>query len=737
MDYLQYGSSDDDGDTPSSSPPTSTKTLVTATATATANETLNNDNNNSSHKTNVIPKIKRVLTHPAPHPSTLATLQLSTISSASTAQNLFNTNSNTTNSSNSNQQQLIMTNPRKSQLMQPIQGPQLFHDNNNPNAIHTNNKSLSKGQISLAIQHNVAFDSTMFDTQRNSFQRHGVAFGPNDDANGGVSMGMGTTDGVVQRTTYGHERKRFNKETNRLETVKVVDDRFQKEGHKDDGDNDSDNNGDEMNNNTTTTNTNSTNPPPTKKRCRGKTKNKKINDVELVQDSDDEINYGIWGPPTQETIQLQNDTLSTLEKMGGVISSLPIEMQTEREYLKERNRQRSILNGTATNDGDDEDGVIASRENQNFDKLVERKMAHLLPPRIIGEEAKPTIEATTKFHLSPQEEFNYKNESWITPPTELKHGVEFGDVDHHTCFVPKKCVARFLGHNKGVHRIRLSPNTGHLLLSGGLDGKCKVWNVITKKVCRTYIGHSAAVRDVQFNHDGTRFISCSFDRFIRLWDTESGKVLNTFTNRRVPYVLKFYPLDDNIFVVGCSDNKIVAYDCTSGEITQEYNHHLAPVNTITFVEDHGMKMITTSDDKKILIWEWDIGVPIKYISDPMMHSIPVVTLHPSLGYFVGQSLDNQIVVYQAKDRFATQKKKKFSGHLVSGYACDIAISPDGQFVCSGDGNGKLFFWDWRRSRILQKYHAHDKGPAIGCVWHPVLPNTVFTCGWDGVIKMWE
>jgi pre-mRNA-processing factor 17 len=271
-------------------------------------------------------------------------------------------------------------------------------------------------------------------------------------------------------------------------------------------------------------------------------------------------------------------------------------------------------------------------------------------------------------------------------------------VDHHKCYVPKKCTARFLGHNKGVHRIRLSPGTGHLLLSGGLDGKCKVWNILTKKVCRTYIGHSAAVRDVQFNNDGTKFLSCSFDRFIRLWDTESGKVLGTYTNRRVPYVIKFYPLDDNTFVVGCSDNKIVAYDSTSGEITQEYNHHLAPVNTITFVEDHGMKMITSSDDKKILVWEWDIGVPIKYISDPTMHSIPVVTLHPTGGYFVGQSLDNQIVVYQGRDRFAVQRKKKFSGHLVSGYACDIAISPDGQFVCSGDGNGKLFFWDWRRTK---------------------------------------
>ena len=78
----------------------------------------------------------------------------------------------------------------------------------------------------------------------------------------------------------------------------------------------------------------------------------------------------------------------------------------------------------------------------------------------------------------------------------------------------------------------------------------------------------------------------------------------------------------------------------TGEITQEYDHHLAPVNTITFVEDNGTKMVTSSDDKKVLVWEWDIGVPIKYISDPTMHSMPVITMHPSERYLVCQSLDN-------------------------------------------------------------------------------------------------
>lgn len=46
---------------------------------------------------------------------------------------------------------------------------------------------------------------------------------------------------------------------------------------------------------------------------------------------------------------------------------------------------------------------------------------------------------------------------------------------------------------------------------------------------RTYSGHKQAVRDACFNNSGSEFLSCAYDRFCKLWDTETGIIMNFFT----------------------------------------------------------------------------------------------------------------------------------------------------------------------------------------------------------------
>ena len=194
-----------------------------------------------------------------------------------------------------------------------------------------------------------------------------------------------------------------------------------------------------------------------------------------------------------------------------------------------------------------------------------------------------------------------------------------------------------------------------------------------------------------------------------------------------------------------------------------------------------------------LVWEYDTPVPIKYISEPDMHSMPAVSTHPSGEFWVGQSLDNKIVTYGATGRMKLMRKRVFKGHTVTGYACVPGFSPNGKFLMSGDGEGKLVFWDFKstkvrpplhvpiagvgclhwtptmyaarssnlcahlsfvrslcppplpprppalakRTKLYRKLHAHSNGPCMQAIWHPIEQSRVATCGWDGLIKYWD
>ncbi|SZF06227.1 unnamed protein product [Blumeria hordei] len=334
---------------------------------------------------------------------------------------------------------------------------------------------------------------------------------------------------------------------------------------------------------------------------------------------------------------------------------------------------------------------------------------------------------------------DYQGRTYMHVPQDLDIDLRseriFGEFKN---YVPKKMIHQWKGHTKPICGLRLFPDSGHLLLSGSADTTVKIWDIYhDRELLRTYKGHNKALSDITFNASGRQFLSASYDRMIKLWDTETGQCTNRFTTGKTPHVIKFNPSLEHSheFLVGLSDKKIIQFDTRTGNIVQEYDHHLAAINTITFV-DENRRFMTTSDDKSLRAWDYNIPVPIKYIAEPHMYPLTRASLHPSGKYVAYQSSDNNIFVYGANDKFRQNRRKAFKGHNTSGYAVDVACSPDGQFVASGDSGGYVCFWDWKTGKMWHKLQAAEG--AVTCVaWHPRESSRVVTAGLEGTIKYWD
>ncbi|KAL8999171.1 MAG: hypothetical protein Q9169_001950 [Polycauliona sp. 2 TL-2023] len=347
-----------------------------------------------------------------------------------------------------------------------------------------------------------------------------------------------------------------------------------------------------------------------------------------------------------------------------------------------------------------------------------------------------TNSETTVFEGTSQ--YDYQGRTYMHVPQDLDIDLR-NEPGTQKNYIPKKLIHTWKSHTKAINALRFFPNSGHLLLSASADTKVKLWDVYhERELLRTYSGHTKSVTDTTFSPTGTHFLTGSYDRFLKLWDTETGTCTSRFQtpSKAVPHVLRFHPsTDTHAFLVGTSDKKIVQFDTRSGEMTQEYDHHLQAVNTITFC-DNNRRFITTSDDKSLRAWEYDIPVPIKYIAEPYMYSMVRAAPHPNGKSVAFQSGDNQIVVYASTDRFRQNRKKSFRGQNNAGYAIDVDISPDGQFVVSGDSGGYVCFWDWKTCKMWHKIKA-DEGPVVRVAWHPLESSKIVTAGLEGGIRFWD
>jgi pre-mRNA-processing factor 17 len=341
---------------------------------------------------------------------------------------------------------------------------------------------------------------------------------------------------------------------------------------------------------------------------------------------------------------------------------------------------------------------------------------------------------TTEFHSSGPLK-DYRGRSFVDVPITLSL------TPAATFKPPQKCVHTWKGHSKGVSAIRFFPKSGHLLLSASMDTEVKLWSVEGKRQClRTYRGHTAAVRDVNFSHDGRHFVTASYDKWVKYWDTETGQCIARRTTGKVPYCAVLHPEEKHAseVLVGQGDNRIVQWDLRDPNYTdpaQIYNEHLGAVNSILFI-DHNRKFVSSADDKKMLVWEYNVPVVTAHTTEYSQHSMPYMALHPQGHSYIAQSQNNKIQVYGAIGKHTIVQKKVFQGHLSSGYAAQLGFSPDGKIVLSGDAQGRMFFWSWKNCKLFKRLKAHTQ-VTIGCAWHPLEPSTVASCSWDGTIKYWK
>ena len=116
-------------------------------------------------------------------------------------------------------------------------------------------------------------------------------------------------------------------------------------------------------------------------------------------------------------------------------------------------------------------------------------------------------ETLTILSHTVKDAYDYQGRSYLHVPQDIDTDLRT-DQPPEKCYLPKKHIHSWTGHTKGVASIKLFPNSGHLLLSCGMDSKIKASYLCTfvtdhpiilspKRVPSVLIWYQCKATDVQ------------------------------------------------------------------------------------------------------------------------------------------------------------------------------------------------------------------------------------------------
>ncbi|XP_032547853.1 WD repeat-containing protein 25 isoform X1 [Chiroxiphia lanceolata] len=311
--------------------------------------------------------------------------------------------------------------------------------------------------------------------------------------------------------------------------------------------------------------------------------------------------------------------------------------------------------------------------------------------------------------------------------------------------VPKSLIFYMSKHSGPVNEIQWCPvrEQSHMLLSASMDKTVKVWDAVDTGCClKTYSCHSCAVRAAQWSSCGRRILSGGFDSTLHLTDVETGKqIFSSKTEFRIS-ALKFHPTESNIFLCGGFSPEVKAWDIRTSKVLRVYKAAVQQTLDILFLPE-GREFLTSTDavsrdsaDRTIIAWDFQSSAKISNQIFHERYTCPSLSLHPKESVFVAQTNGNYMALFSAQRPYRINKKKRYEGHKVEGFAVGCEFSPDGTLLVTGSSDGKVFFYNYHTSRIIRTLSAH-KEACVSAIFHPVLPSLLATCDWAGEIKIWQ
>lgn len=240
--------------------------------------------------------------------------------------------------------------------------------------------------------------------------------------------------------------------------------------------------------------------------------------------------------------------------------------------------------------------------------------------------------------------------------------------------------ASFTGHERGVTSITPIPSFDEFV-SGSMDASIGHWVLTNDTQGDRYHGHDESVEDLAVTPDGQYFVSGSYDSRLLIWRFGYHEPQHVIENHRRNVVAVDVSPSGELVASGGVGGTVLLHDIRTGKCVRELSVRAEAVVDLAFLPDSGALLITGKDGE-VELWKPDLRKRVfhRRLAEP--GELPIATIPGSEVAFVG--VEQGIVAIDLGDGTVRSRVS-----LPIDYLFSLAVAPT-RLAAAGSHKGDLY-----------------------------------------------
>lgn len=305
---------------------------------------------------------------------------------------------------------------------------------------------------------------------------------------------------------------------------------------------------------------------------------------------------------------------------------------------------------------------------------------------------------------------------------------------------PANLLFNCTGHSSRATSVAWSHN-GTRIVSSSFDKSVRVWNAANGNIIQTYQGHSDRVQTVAWSPDGTRAASGGDDRTVHIWNTSTGGSMLIYGGH-TDHVLGLAWSPDGTRIASASADKTVqVWDVATGRNLFTYRGHSDYVFAVAWSPD-GKRLATGGNDKVAQVWELAKDTKGNFLTSFLFSNRGSFAYRGHAGCInaIAWSPDGRRIASVGKDKSmqvwdaASGKLTFIYRHRSSAFNA-VAWSFDSRRIATGSNDKTVQVWDALTRSTLCIYSGHT-GYVNGVAWSPE-GTRIASASVDKTVQVWR